>query len=242
MSVRTGRRGVFVLLASLISGGVARAQLPTPAPPVTPPLVLAPPSQPPAPRREPSQVSAIDKTKAYYVFFDQTIDVNTMRALRQQLARLVEAGVSDITLVIDSPGGQLEPMLITYSFIQALPARINTHAQGLVQSAATILFLAGENRSADRDARFVFHPISTLLAGTFDEEQLHEREDVFGSIDDMYLQIYHDRTKLPQAEIDRFEREMVIYTSDQALGFSIIQKVADLRLPRDGSARILFLN
>jgi membrane-bound ClpP family serine protease len=153
MKQHPGRRDALLWLASASIPAAAHAQgsiLPAePAPasppatsPVTPPAVTPPNVTPPAvtpPRPAPVATSAgpIDKSKAHYLFFDQSIDVNSMRALRRELANLAEAGVSEITLVLDSPGGQVEPMLITYSFIQALPAKIKTHAQGFVQSAAS---------------------------------------------------------------------------------------------------------
>jgi ATP-dependent protease ClpP protease subunit len=211
-----------------------------------PPGLPAPPAVAPsaAPLRlPPVPVTAIDKTKSYYVFFDQTIDVASMRTLRRQLANLVEAGVSDITLVIDSPGGLVDPMLITYSFIRALPSKINTHAQGFVQSAATLLFLAGQERSADRSARFLFHPSqSPVTAGVMGEQQIRERLTAFDTVGDVMAEIYRDRTNLSGAEIERFARETVIYTAEQALTSGVIQVVSDLRIPGEGKAKILFVD
>jgi ATP-dependent Clp protease, protease subunit len=267
MTPYPGRRRTLLLLAGAAMPAVARAQgspsapqvtapgtppvdtpMVTPAPP-TPavpmgPTPLAPAVRTPAapPRQPLTPIAAIDKTKSYYLFFDQIIDVASMRTLRRQLATLVEAGVSDITLVIDSGGGQVEPMLITYSFILALPAKINTHAQGFVQSAAMPLFLAGQERSADRNARFLFHPSQSPVNGVMNEDQIHERLTLFDTVTDVIDQIYHDRTRLPQSEIDRFGRETVIYTAAQALATGVVQKVADLRIPGDGKAKILFLD
>ena len=186
--------------------------------------------------------NAIDRTKAYYLFFDQVIDAASMRRLRQQLANLVEAGVSEITLVIDSPGGQVEPTLITYSFIRALPARVNTHAQGFVQSAATVLFLAGQERSADRNARFVFHPSQSFLTGLLGEQQFRERLTEFDAIADTITEIYRDRTRLTASEIDRFAHGVTIYTADQAQSSGVIQAVSDLRIQGDGKSKILLLD
>jgi ATP-dependent protease ClpP protease subunit len=249
MSRHRGRRDALLFLASAGIPVAARAQgsvlqpettptIPpaTPAPPaVTPPVVAPPrPSAPPA--------AAIDKSKSYYVFFDQNIDVNSMRVLRRQLANLTEAGVQEITLVIDSAGGQIEPMLITYSFILALPTKINTHAQGFVQSAAAYLFLAGHDRSADHYARFAFHPTQALVTGMMGEAQIHERSEAFNTVTDVLTQICHDRSSLPDAEITRFNRELVYYTAEQAKDYGVVQTVADLRVPGDGKARMLFMD
>ena len=248
MTDHPGRRSTLLLLAGVIIPALARAQVSPLVPQVTTPAM--PPFTspvPPAPIRPPlAPIDAIDKSKSYYLFFDQTIDVASMHRLRQQLATLVEAGVSEITLVIDSAGGMVDPMLITYSFIQALPAKISTHAQGFVQSAATLLFLAGQERSADRNARFLFHPpqsvVNAAVNSVVGEQQIHERLTAFDAVADVMAQIYRDRTRLGGSEIDRFARETVIYTAEQAQASGVIQTVADLRIPGGGKAKILLLD
>ncbi len=234
-----GRRTAVLagVAASLSMPRLGRAQtLPSV---VTPPPVTAPT----APARPSTPVTTgIDKTKIYYLFFEQTIDVNSMRALRRQLAALVEAGVSQIVLVINSTGGNVLQSLITYSFIRSLPARIDTHAQGIVASAANELFLAGEERSADRSARFIFHPGQALIPGLLNEEQIHEQLVQLDSLADMIDQIYHERTTFSEADIQSFERGQVIYTADQAKQNGIIQTIADLKVPGGQTAKILFLD
>jgi ATP-dependent Clp protease protease subunit len=247
MTHNLGRRGAFLLLAGAAVPVLARAQDLPFAPHVTPPVVppIASPAPPPATTATRPPIvatTAIDKTKSYYLFFDQTIDVASMRALRRQLANLVEAGVSEITLVLDSPGGLIDPMLITYSFILALPATINTHAQGFVQSAATLLFLAGQKRSADRNARFLFHPSTASVSGIMGEQQVRDRLTAFDVVAEVLAQIYHDRTSLPASEIERFTHETVIYTAEQALAAGVVQSVADLRIPGEGKAKIMFMD
>ena len=246
-----GRRAALTgLLAA--SPLLARAQTPAPTPvpasPVQIPQIITPPVPPtgvPVPSTAPrpaTPVGAIDKTKAYYLFFDQAIDVNSARALRHQLANLVEAGVSEINLVITSTGGLLTPTLLTYSFIQSLPATINTHAQGVVASAANVLFLAGQTRSADHSAKFLFHPSQLPLVGTLNEQQIREQLTQFDTVDDMVNQIYHGRTKLTDADIKTFSRGEIIYTAEQAEQMAIVQSVADLKLPTAQTARILFMD
>ena len=246
-----GRRATLALLAAGLPLA-ARAQLtpaippsPQAAPPPPPPQVTIPaapaPIQPPRPVL-PLQPAAIDKSKVYYVFFEQQIDVNTMRGLRRQLATLAEAGVAQVTLVIDSPGGQVEPMLVTYSFIRALPMTVNTHAQGFVQSAATALFLAGQDRSADRNARFLFHQATAIVTGTLNEVQLRERVTAMQNVEAAVDEIYQDRTKLSDDQVKQFSNGEVIFTAEQARQQGIVNIVADLKIPGGDSTRMLFLD
>ncbi len=248
MTTSLGRRAAVSVLAGAAVPWRAWAQESRPIPQATPPVApqIAPPPAPPAvapasvPPRPPA--AAIDRTKIYYVFFEQAIDVNSMRALRRQLATLVEAGVTQINLVIDSQGGQIDPMLVTYSFIRALPATVNTHAQGFVQSAATVLFLAGQTRTADRTARFLFHPSSTSMAGLMTEQQLRDRSSEVNAVAQVLGAIYQDRTRLTSDQVSRFAREEVILTAEQAQAAGFVEAVADLRMPGGDMARMLFLD
>lgn len=204
------------------------------------PVLPAPPPAAP-PKAAAPAAGAVDKSKAYYLFFEQTIDVASMKALRKQLVTLVEAGVPEITIVMASPGGQLFPALTTYGFILSLPAIINTHAQGFVASAATVLFLAGQYRSADRSAGFVFHPSQTAVQGSFNEQQMKEQLSFMTDVEASVATIYRERTKLQDADIQRFQHETVIYGAEQALDLHIVQTVGDLRIPGGQKAKIQFV-
>jgi len=246
MNCNPTRRRALLFVASAGIATVAQAQTSPPVPPAPAPAI-PPVTSPSAPAAAPPPapivpVTSIDKTKSYYLFFEGSIDVASMLALRRQLTNLTEAGVSEITLVIDSAGGQIEPMLITYSFIRALPTKVNTHAQGFVQSAASVLFLAGQDRSADRNVRFVFHPSQLPVSGLMNGEQIHERASASEVVSDSLAQICRDRTSLPASEIAKFAREMVVYTAEQARAYGVVQTVSDLRIPGEGKAKIILLN
>ena len=241
---RLARRTALLGLASIAAPLAARAQV-TPLPPSTvappPPPVITAPSPPTPPRPAAAPTAAIDKSKTYYVFFDGSIDVNSMRALRHQLTALVEAGVAQVVLVINSGGGQVLETLVTYSFIRALPIAVATHAQGMVASAATVLFLAGDNRSADANAHFLFHPTQAPMAGLMGEQQMGEQAAQLRTVADTTAQIYRDRTGLTADQVEQFRRNEVIYTADQAKALGVVQSVADLKLPGPEAARIVFI-
>ena len=247
---RVGRRGALSLLGAAALSPSLRAETESPVPQIAPAVPLpaspSPPTRTPGSRtparRSTSSAGPVDAGKIYYVFFTDGTEASSMRTLRGQLASLVEGGVQEINLVINSPGGSVSPAVITYGFIRSLPVRINTHAQGFVQSAANILFLAGQVRSADRYARFMFHPSQVTLNGSMTHQEVRDEEMHFAAFGDMVREIYTDRTTLPAAEVDRFSRSEVIYTAEQARGYGVVQEVADLRIPGDQAAKILFID
>ena len=184
---------------------------------------------------------AIDKTKAYYVYFDQNIDVASMRALRRQCSLLAEAGVSRITIVLHSSGGLIDPTLTTFSFLRALPCTIDMHALGFIASAANLLFLVGERRTANRNCRFLFHPTTVPLSGTMNSDQMRDRVTQFDAVTASILEIYRERTTFTNDELSRFGREEVIYTAEQARQGGLVHDIQDLRIPDPSQARVVFV-
>lgn len=194
----------------------------------------------PAPTQTKPAANAVDATKSYYVFFEQVIDYDTMLGMRRQLATLVEAGVSEITLVITSGGGLVEPALLTDGFIRALPARINTHGERLVASAANLLFLAGQERLADRNARFLFHPARYVMSRTLNDQEIADRVTVTASLAKIETDIYRERTLMTDQDIAKFHQGQVIYDAAEARTSGIVQSVGDLRIPGGQRAKMLF--
>ena len=173
------------------------------------------------------------------MFFQRNIDLVSAKALRTDLVALVEGGVTDITLIINSPGGLLAPSLQLYSLIRSLPVKIKTHGQGIVASAANLLMLAGEERTADKVTRFFFHPSQSPIVGTFNSVQFDDQLLVMREYENMLAEIYRERTKIPETDIDRFKHGSVPYDAAKALEYGVIHKIHALDIPSQ-KARLVF--
>jgi len=248
------RRTLLLLTSAMIPAAAYADELsaqisPTPTPTPTPslpggfrlPTPVTPPSSTPVSNAAPpvSSLGPIDKTKAYFMFFQRNIDLVSAKALRTDLVALVEGGVTDITLIINSPGGLLAPSLQLYSLIRSLPVKIKTHGQGIVASAANLLMLAGEERTADKVTRFFFHPSQSPIIGTFNSVQFDDQLLVMREYENMLAEIYRERTKIPEADIDRFKHGSVPYDAAKALEYGVIHKIHPLEIPSQ-KAKLVF--
>ena len=253
---KLNRRRALLLLTGAILPAAAYADevstplspTPTPTTPTLPggfrlPIPVTSPSATPAPSAATtaSSLGPIDKTKAYFIYFQRSIDLISAKALRTDLVALVEGGVTDITLVINSPGGLLAPSLQLYSLIRSLPAKIKTHGQGIVASAANLLMLAGENRTADSTTRFFFHPSQSPIIGTFNSVQFDDQVLVMREYENMLADIYRERTKIPEGDIDRFKHGSVPYDAAKALEYGVIHKIHALEIPSQ-KAKLVFVD
>ena len=229
------RRRALALLGGALASPLARADEP-------PALVSPPAPRPPTPPLAPaSTLGKVDKEKSYIVFFQQNIDLSSMKTLRGFLSSLIEGDVKAITLAVSSTGGLLLPALQMYSFIQSLPAKINTHGQVFVGSAANVLYLAGQDRSADGNAKFLFHPAQSQVFGAFNSSQFEDQLRLMNDAEEIVESIYHDRTKLPEPEIKRFRHETVVYDAAQALEYGIVHRIGEIGIPADGKAKLVFV-
>lgn len=67
--------------------------------------------------------------------------------------------VSTIKINISSFGGSTTTAIAIYNYLKRLPYKIITNNTGEVSSAALILYLAGQERYAEDNTRFLIHPI-----------------------------------------------------------------------------------
>ena len=72
-----------------------------------------------------------------------------------------------IILMIDSPGGYLEPALTLSDVMLASKTPIWTINLGLAGSAAALIYLSGEKRAAFENATFLLHEGEASASGTY---------------------------------------------------------------------------
>jgi ATP-dependent Clp protease, protease subunit len=146
----------------------------------------------------------------------------------------------DVTLAITTTGGGVGPGLALYNFLRGLPAPIATFNLASVESMGTIIFLAGANRVATKDAVFMIHPTSmtlnnaTLTAPDFDDratDLLLGRK----AMED----IYRERTTLTASQIEDAEKHQVFFSADQALEAKIINRIAPFTMSADALVTVI---
>lgn len=81
---------------------------------------------------------------------------------------------TELRLNIQSFGGSVTGAVAMYNYLKTLPFDIETHNLGEVTSAAVLLYLAGNVRTAERYSKFVIHPISFPASGNLSYFQVQE--------------------------------------------------------------------
>lgn len=154
---------------------------------------------------------------------------------------LNEIGTPNIRVRVNSPGGDVFDGRAIYNALRERSrdgANIITQNMGLAASAASTIFLAGDERVAMVGTQTMIHNAMTgaFLFGNAEQlkEQVAEVEKsigVLGKIDLQLARDYASRTKTPLAEVREMMSEETWLTEDEAL-----EKGFATSVPDDGAA------
>jgi hypothetical protein len=94
---------------------------------------------------------------AMTIRFSDDVTPQSMNKLISRVAAAHQAGDRNITIELNSNGGNLGSALTAFAQIKRYGA--NTLVKRLCASSCTVLFAAGATRSASNSARFMFHAV-----------------------------------------------------------------------------------
>src|SRR3989338_3075502 len=86
----------------------------------------------------------------------------------QQIAiQTVENPLDEIIIQISSSGGSSDHGLLAYNYLRQLSIKKTVIGMGNVDSAAVMIFCAGDQRLAMQSCRFTLHEALTTIQGIF---------------------------------------------------------------------------
>ena len=142
----------------------------------------------------------------------------------EELADAVDAlpsEVSEIRLLINSPGGDVFDGLAMMNILRAHPARVVAVVQGLAASAASFIAVGADELVMNPGAMLMIHDASTGVYGWADD--LREVADLLDKISDNIAGIYASKAGGTVTDWRDQMRSEAWYTADEA----ITAKLAD---------------
>lgn len=116
------------------------------------------------------------------IFLGRPIDSEVANLIVAQLIHLEsEDGEKDVSIYINSPGGEMSSMMAIYDTMQHIKPEVMTTCIGLAASAAAVILAAGERgkRFVLPHARVLIHqPHQSGLEGQASDIEIHAREIV----------------------------------------------------------------
>lgn len=169
------------------------------------------------------------------VFLGRPIDSDVANLIVAQLIHLEsEDADKDISVYINSPGGEMSSMMAMYDTMQHIKPEVSTICIGMAASAAAVILAAGEKgkRYVLPHARVLIHQphLTGGLEGQASDIEIHAREIVRQKEEMNHILASHTGqdfdTVVRDTDRDRW------LTAEQAVGYGIVDAVmAPSRVP-----------
>lgn len=105
---------------------------------------------------------------------------------------LRQVGPKDITVNINSPGGNVFDGLAMYDQLREHPGKVTVRVRGIAASAASVIAMAGDEIHVATGSMMMVHKAWGIIIGNADDYQ--EAATVFGQIDRSLAAVYQART------------------------------------------------
>lgn len=122
---------------------------------------------------------------------------------------------TDITVRINSYGGEVAEGLAIYNSLKNFKHNVKTVCDGFACSAAAVIFMAGKERVMNKGSLLMIHNAWTCASGN--AEELRKTADDLEKITKPSVDIFTTVTGLPEATIKQMMDEETWITSDEAL-------------------------
>ena len=142
---------------------------------------------------------------------------------------LADAAGQEVTLLINSPGGDLTVGTEIYSMLRRYAGRSVALVQGYAASAATVLLQGATVRQAEAGALICVHNPSLVAEG--DYQELKGAYDSARNAREAILDIYTQRSGAERSSLGNLMDKDIWISSNQAREYGLLDEV----LPWDGA-------
>jgi len=141
----------------------------------------------------------------------------------------LDSTVNEITVRINSPGGDVFQGVTIYNRLKQHKAKIIVHIDGLAASIASIIALAGDEIIMGEGALFMVHLPWTFAMGN--RSDLDNTINQLMDIEEQLISIYAKKTGLDRVEIKAMLEAETWLDADQAIEKGFVDRKADESLP-----------
>lgn len=179
--------------------------------------------------------------KSREIFLTDSVDAESSSKLLKQLMFLEkEDNSKEVTLYINSPGGEVISGLAVYDYISLMKAPVKTVCVGTAASMGAILFLAGKKREMLPHTRLMIHDPSyghNDIGGRKPHEIQHELDKLQETREALAV-IIAEKTGRTIDEIYAVTAEDTYYSAREAIEFGLATKIIETgRKPKKGEQK-----
>ena len=121
---------------------------------------------------------------------------------KRMAAALRAVGASDVTVNINSPGGDMFEGLAIYNLLAEHPGAVNVRVMGLAASAASVIAMAGDMIEMGLGSFLMIHNAWGVVVGN--QNDMREAADVFAQFDSAMADIYVHRSGASKKDVEKW--------------------------------------
>ena len=146
----------------------------------------------------------------------------------------------DVTIKINSPGGEVFEGYAIYNAIQEYEGKVTIHIDGVAASMASVIALAGDEVIMAKNAMYMIHNPSSGTQGDSNEHK--KKAELLDTIKDLLIDAYHDKTGIKKSKLSKMLDKETWLTSDKALKLGFIDEIKSNVLTKDVEDLLSFSN
>jgi len=149
-------------------------------------------------------------------------------------AALRSIGNKDITVRINSPGGDMFEGIAIYNLLRAHPAKVTVEVLGWAASAASIIAMAGDDIRMGLGSFMMVHNAWGVVIGN--RHDMREAATLFDQFDAALADIYEARTSMKRADIEQLMDAETFMTAAQTVEYGFADVVDDAQIHPETNA------
>lgn len=146
--------------------------------------------------------------------------------------RIQESGAKNIIVSINSYGGEVAEGLAIYNALRNHPAHVVTVCDGFACSAASVVFMAGDERIMNEVSLLMIHNAWTYASG--DAAALRKEADDLELISNTAAKTYLEHVTISQEELQKLLDEESWITPEDAVSMGFATSVG---VPKEGAGQ-----
>lgn len=171
-----------------------------------------------------------------YIDFSVSVNAISVRNLIDTLTNKVPNHVQELHLLINSPGGSVPVALGLANFLESLPCKLITYNISRCDSAAIMLFAAGEERFCVPEGTFFAHSVNIELSGQYSLDSLRME---YLKLQQDYKSILSYLSRKTSVSARCWRNYMTekghVFSAQEALTRGLATRIEELRIPQHTS-------
>ena len=165
------------------------------------------------------------------ISFTGRVNEENVRTFINEIKNLVEENpnAASLTIYISSPGGNVDIAVELFNFLKLLDCKIRTVNMSCVNSAAIIIFAAGEERIGLPCSSFYVHSVTKNLSGDFTaDDLLREAREMLANTDKITTILVNASNK-NKSYWKRLMRKGCLLTSQKAKELGLVNDISECK-------------